>query len=60
MFLSGSGYATIWDREHRQFMYYNMNENAMIRKDSDIHPEDESSVVLTLFDEGIFCRGRVE
>ena len=55
VFLSGSGYATIWDREHRQFMYYNMNENAMIRKDSDIHPEDESSVVLTLFDEGIFA-----
>lgn len=55
VFLSGSDYATIWDREHRQFMYYNMNENAMIWKDSDIHPEDESSVVLTLFDEGIFA-----
>lgn len=55
VFLSRSGYATIWDREHRQFMYYNMNGNRMIWSNSEIHPEDESSVVLTLFDKGIFA-----
>lgn len=32
-----------------------MNGNRMIWSNSEIHPEDESSVVLTLFDKGIFA-----
>ena len=56
VFLSQSGYAVIWDREHRQFMYYNMRRNMVFGVDPDnIHPEDESSIVLTLFEEGLFA-----
>jgi len=55
IFLSESGYATIWDKVRRRFMYYDITENRFYRGNADIHPEDESSVSLTLFDEGIFA-----
>lgn len=54
VFLSESDYATVWDEEQKRFMFYNMKRCPWSREESYIHPEDETGVVLTLFDEGIF------
>ncbi len=54
MFMTKSGYVTIWDKVNRQFMYYYILQNRLIRSDSEIHPDDKGRAKLTLFDEGVF------
>lgn len=58
MFLAKCGYVTVWDKEHKQFMYYNAGENPWIRDDPSgvfIHPEDSGTAILKLFEEGTFA-----
>lgn len=54
IFMTSSGYVTVWDQENRTFMYYYILQNSLIRKDSETHPSDKGRALLTLFDEGIF------
>jgi len=54
IFFTDDGYVTIWDKVNRQFMYYDMLSNSLIRNDSETHPGDNGRAVLTLFDEGTF------
>lgn len=57
VFLTWSGYAIIWDKKQKQFMYYSMNANPWSRVDADVHPENTGRAELTLFDEGVFADG---
>lgn len=62
VFISEGGYATIWDKEHKRFYYYQLRSNGTMWSDPGIHPEDEgfNNAVLTLFDEGVFAEGELE
>lgn len=54
IFLSRRNYVTVWDKIHKQFMYYAMGENPWIRSLTD-RPADEGEAILKLFDEGVFA-----
>lgn len=57
VFMSLFSYVVVWDKVHKQFMYYSMSNNPWVRDDSEIHPEDQGSAVLKLFEEGVFEEG---
>ena len=48
-------YVIVWDKVHKQFMYYGMYQNSSTFQDPGSHPNDDGNVaVLKLFEEGVF------
>ena len=56
IFLARSSYVTVWDKVHKQFMYYALSKNPSIWDRPIERPvvKEDNQAALTLFDKGVF------
>lgn len=62
IFLPADGYVIVWDKIHKQFMYYAERNNPSNWGMSNERPiiTDDQQAKLTLFEEGVFAEGEWE